>query len=462
MAGKSFADLVRETAKNRDHSGIRNRIALIKAKAENPTFSDGQTEEQKIEQLDKLTTPQVDKLTTQQLYKQVDKSTSQQLFKQLPKQVNTLTSEQVDNLATEQPIKLTSQQVDKSTTTPQIHSTTQQFNKLTSQQIVPFDIYSKPADLKPNQFYILYEIYFKRPFKVHGPYRIGNSENFKIAYGTVRYILSSLVKKGYISRPVSINDGVNYGTTCQINEEKCIPLFGPTHIINSQQINKSTSQQFNNLTTHIQNISTTQQLNNITIQQVDKLANQQQDPSYKLVSKSFKKLTDYIENSVLWKTQGLSIKKCDEWIKEFYPDNPEALLTQLMFAEKTESVLKPKHKTPIHVFYGCLKNGGLTRPKDFEFPEEKQVRQERERVERQQAALQEIENLREKEREVADKLAFLEFLKDKDSVDLLIIEIEKRKHITPKTKTSIRQYRQTGQIDSKLEIALKFEYEKIE
>ena len=179
--------------------------------------------------------------------------------------------------------------------------------------------------------------------------------------------------------------------------------------------------------------------------------------SYKLVSKYLNKLTNYIEFSQFWKSQGLSVKKCEKWIKEFYPDDPESLITQLMFAEKTETVLKPKTKTPAHVFYGCLLNGGLTRPKGFEFPEEKAVRIKKQEIEAQKKILADQQAMREQEKLLADQQVFLILLKNKENVDLLIHKIEKR-FIIPKTKISIKLYRETGQIDSKLETSLKNEF----
>ena len=99
-------------------------------------------------------------------------------------------------------------------------------------------------------------------------------------------------------------------------------------------------------------------------------------------------------------------------------------------------------------------NGGLTRPKDFEFPEEKAARIKKQEIEAKKKILADQVAIREQEKILADQQAFLSLLKNKENVDLLIHKIEKR-FITPKTKISIKLYRETGQIDSKLETALK-------
>ena len=186
---------------------------------------------------------------------------------------------------------------------------------------------------------------------------------------------------------------------------------------------------------------------------------EQVKPPYKLVSKFFKKLTDYIEFSNFWRGQGLTTSKCQEWINEFdfLKDNPEFLITQLMFAEQTDAVLNPKIKTPVHVFYGCLLNGGLTRPKNFEFPEERAARIQREELERQKKNIELQEKMIEQERQLADKIAFLEFLKDKKNINFLITKIEE-KFTGSVIKNSIRLYKKTGKIDSKLHAVLERKY----
>ena len=102
-------------------------------------------------------------------------------------------------------------------------------------------------------------------------------------------------------------------------------------------------------------------------------------------------------------------------------------------------------------------SGGIERPKGFEFPEEKAARIKRLEFEAQQKAISEQEIVRQKEKEMADKKVFLDVLKDKETVDYLITQIES-KFTTPATKFSIKSYRTNGEIDSKLESALQREF----
>jgi len=131
--------------------------------------------------------------------------------------------------------------------------TPEQVDNRTPEQVNQFDIHLKPKDLNLNQYRVLYEIYFKRPFKIKGPKRIGSHHDFPIAYGTVRNALRALYKKNYISKHFSINDGVHKGSSCQVNENKCFPLFGHTNIINSEQVNTMTPGHLNKWTPEHQN-----------------------------------------------------------------------------------------------------------------------------------------------------------------------------------------------------------------
>ncbi len=434
MAGKSFADIVRQSAKDNQSKTILSRIEQIKEKAKKqesfsvipPLKRTEQPNKRASKQASKHTPEQTQPRVREQVFEQVPK----QVFEQAPEQTNTQTSKQAP-------------------TQPNTHTTThtpEQTSNRTTEQPGAFNPLKKPSDLKFNQYQILHYIYFQRPFKVKGPNGISSLLNIK--YGTVRNSLESLARKGYISKPFSINDGINNGSTCLVDENKCFKLFGPTET--EQPDNRATEQ----ATTQPHNYATKQ-----TTTQPGNCTTAQVSSSYKLVSKYLNKLTNYLENSSFWSGQGLSVKKCEEWIKEFYPDDPEALITQLMFAEKTETVLKPKTKTSVHVFYGCLLNGGLTRPKDFEFPHERALRIKKQEIENQEKALAEIELLRQKEKMIADQLAFNDLLSNPENVDILINEIE-NKFLTPKTKISIQTYRKTGKIDSKLENALKREFDK--
>ncbi len=411
------------------------------------------------EQQDNRTTEQPSNSTTGQ----INTRTIEHLPEQVLEQQNNETTGQVDNLTPTQQDNRTIEQLHTGTTTHKSNKTSEQQSDRTTAQVGIFDLNSKPSNLNLNQYRILYELYFNRPFKVKGPLGLGTTKEYPIAYGTVRNSLRSLEKKGYISKPFSINDGVTKGTTCQVNEKICTLLFGTTHVLNSEQQDNRTPAQQGAWTTTQQNISTTGHQHNRTNEQQSKKASEQLNPSNKLVSKYLNKLTNYIENSDFWKKEGLSEKKCGQWLDEFefLKNDPDLLVTQLMFAENTKSVLEPKTKTPVHVFYGCLKNGGLTRPKHFLFPDEKALKIRQQELQIKEKLLADQAAIREKEIKIADELAFNGFMENKENVEFLISEIEKT-FVTPKKKNSIEIYRKGGQIDSTLYNALKNEFGKTE
>lgn len=445
MAGKSFADQVRASAQDHKPDDILARIKKIKSQAG--------------ENLLNQTSGQADKRTIQQTSTQPSNHTTEQLSEHLLEQVSTQPDTHPTKQANNQTSGQNNTQPNKRTSehlyTQQDNRTTGQVPKQsdnrTSEHVPNFFLFQKPSNLKLNQFQILHYIYFCRPFKVKGPDGLTGILNIK--YGTVRNCLRSLVKKGYINKPYSINDGVNNGSTCVVNEICCLKIFGQTQI--EQPSNYTTEQlstQPNNRTS--EQLST--QPNNRTIEQIpaqsDNRTSEHTKTSNNIDRKILNNLSVYIENSEFWKGQGLSLKKCEQWIDEIKHCTPDFLITQLQFGEHTEKVIKSEK--PLSYFRSCIMSGGIERPKGFEFPEEKAARIKQLEFEAQQKAISEQEIFRKKEKELADKQAFLAVLRDKDTINYLITQIEEEKFITPATKVSIKLYRENGAIDSKLEKAL--------
>ena len=159
-------------------------------------------------------------------------------------------------------------------------------------------------------------------------------------------------------------------------------------------------------------------------------------------------LSIYLECSDFWKGQGLTLKKCQQWMTEMQDLTPDFLLIQLQFGEEAETVIKADK--PLSYFRSCLMAGGLERPKGFEFPAEriariKQLDHEARKV------------LKQKEKEIADEDAFLDALKNKEAVDDMVTKIESRFTSTA-MKNSIKAYKQTGDISPRLETALRTEF----
>ena len=205
---------------------------------------------------------------------------------------------------------------------------------------------------------------------------------------------------------------------------------------------------------HLDN-KTLRHLDTKTPEHLDTKTNGHFESTYKTDRQILNNLSVYVESSDYWQGQGLTLKKCEQWIEEMQHCNPDFLLTQLQFGEHTEKVVKSDK--PVSYFRSCLMSGGLERPKEFEFPHEKAARIKQLEFETQQKALSEQESIRQKEKELADKKNFFDVLKDKETVDYLITQIES-KFTTPTTKFSIKSYRTNGEIDSKLEIALQREF----
>jgi len=403
----SLADRIRQAKNSNENTADREKEKNLITSFSAPSTVKSQN--QTPEHVDNRTPEQLDNWTREHLPGQV----SRHVDNRTPEQVST----QVD--------KWTPEQVDK--------WTTEQVDNRTSEHVDTLNTLQKPKDLRLNQYQILHEIYFNRPFKVKGPERIGESTN--IPYGTVRNILKSLTKKGYISKPFSINDGVNKGTSCQVNELKCVSFFGASPIINSEQ----------------QDNRTPGQVDTWTSGQVSNRTSGHLDASYKKERKTYNKLSFYIENSEFWGKQGLTFKKCESWLDELNLE-PDFLHDQLNFAEHTSKVIEAK--TPVSYFYAAVKKDCFHRPSGFEFPEEKRIRIQQEENKRREDLIRQQEENRAKEKELTDREGFLIFLDDKDSVEASVKEIEK-KFMSPGMKIAIKIYRTNGKIDSRLEGRLK-------
>ena len=249
-----------------------------------------------------------------------------------------------------------------------------------------------------------------------------------VPYGTIRGSIKALVREKLISNPVRYRKGMFQGFSYVINES----------LKNKFEQSKPTDS-LTDILTDSQSVGHSER-------------HSEKQSSYKKDRKMFNNLSVYLENSDFWKHQGLSLQKCQSWIDEFSFCDSDMLLQQLQFAEFMDKVKTADN--PISYFYKTLGKGGCTRPTGFEFPEERAERLQKEAIEIRQKSLASLEELREQEKELADKEAFYAFLADKESVLLAINEIEKQ-YVTPKFKISLKVYHDTGRIDSRLEARLK-------
>jgi hypothetical protein len=170
--------------------------------------------------------------------------------------------------------------------------------------------------------------------------------------------------------------------------------------------------------------------------------------SYK---KERKILLKNLSFSDFWFDQGLTQQKLDAWMEEF-SFTEEEWISQLTFGAH-----EPKVKnagSPIKYFYKSLKQGGLTRPEGFEFPEERQARIRKEELEARSKLIEKEQRLREQEKALAEEESLFALLKDRETIEEAIKEFE-RGHVTPRFKISIKTFRDGGPVDDRLENRLR-------
>ena len=227
-----------------------------------------------------------------------------------------------------------------------------------------------------------------------------------VTYGSVRNAIRTFVKLGLITKPILCRFRNNKGFTFKFTKK--VKLHG-------QSVEQS-------------------------VEKFPALIDREIDSLYK------KNLSLY------WSNQGLTQKQIDKWIRDFDLSEDE-METFLLFAEHTKKIIEANN--PVNYFHGCLKkNGGIPRPKGYELPEEYRARLKKEELEARMRLVAEEEKLRQQEKKLAEKEAFLALLKDKEIINEAIKEFEKG-HMTPKFKISIKTFRDNGHVDERLETRLK-------
>ncbi|MCK5520043.1 MAG: hypothetical protein KAI81_02940 [Candidatus Marinimicrobia bacterium] len=228
------------------------------------------------------------------------------------------------------------------------------------------------------------------------------SKETGIAYGSIRHIINSFVNNAIISKPISCKRGKVQGLIFKFSKKIIIP--GQSTEKQSALIKKERKNFFNNLSF----------------------------PNF-------------------WIKQGLIEQKINVWVKEFNFTDKE-WKTQLMFGAHEPKVKNADN--PINYFYKSLKQGGLTRPEGFEFPEERQARIKQKEHEVRKKRIEKEKKMRQQEKELAEEESFFSLLKDKDTIEEAVKEF-KQGHLTPKLKISIKTFKDSRQVDEKLENRLK-------
>lgn len=251
-----------------------------------------------------------------------------------------------------------------------------------SQTLLPaLDLSKKPSDLTKEQFEILHFVYFSRPFKVRSDkgLAIGDLLDSPMTASNVRNRLKSLVNKGYIGKPCSVNDGISQGSTCSVNIVKCLKIFGPSGLVVDE---------------HVGNRSFAPELHRSSDPESKRL----RDPEHSLYSSSgFNKTTTtktdidlsdpelsfWLDHGLTEKTVKNVMNDCN--ITEF------AVMASFKHAAfdmvVNKRIEKIKLKNPINYFFAVMKKTGFY-PKPVNYKSHLQILIEQEEAEKQRLVLE--------------------------------------------------------------------------
>ena len=290
-----------------------------------------------------------------------------------------------------------------------------------------FSEWSKPADLTDRQFKVLWYIYFNRPFKVRSNSGLGAIDC--MGPNNAKNQLKSLVKKGYIDKPFSVNDGILKGSNCRVNETKCMPLFGPSPIPNPDPINRLIS----NPVTHRPSDPVTQWHSNpVTHRPSDPVT----DPVGSLISSSSYKdktttksargsILDHILESnnelAYWKEKGLTGKQMADWIRQF-DLTAEDLVQSLCYCrfklvDEGIEESKPVRDALDWIFKILKRSGAHPRPKDYKSFQQKLVEREMARCKEVQREINALKNARLELARAENELRFERMLQDPECTE---------------------------------------------
>jgi len=260
---------------------------------------------------------------------------------------------------------------------------------------VIFDPAKKPRDLTMDQFRILHFVYFNRPFKLRSNkgLAIGDLINPTMTAPNVRNKLVSLVKKGYIEKPFSVNNGISQGSTCRVNLEKCILLFGKSGLDETGTVIQWST-------------GPVVQRSSGTV------------PSSYSSSLLYKTTTGPMDLSdpdlAYWSENGLTDDKIRKWVKEFKLS--EGVIVNSLRWAKFDLVDNGKEKfikeDVQSWFYGSLKKGGYSKPVNFKSHQQKMIEKEKAELEIMKAEVEKLEALRKQKQDVRMTLEFESMMSD--------------------------------------------------
>ncbi|WP_027360156.1 hypothetical protein [Desulforegula conservatrix] len=290
----------------------------------------------------------------------------------------------------------------------------------------------KPSDLNNHQYQLLHAIYFHRPFKVDAERNDGIGDLIvpPVSVDNVRSRIKSLLKKGYILDRFSVNCSPQKMTTCIVNTDKCLPLFGETHIRNDDQLKLRSNSPDPMFYSRVAEIPDNRVHNRITESYFNRpdnrpteSPNNRQDTLISSSSSSYFKnttttandsVTDWIREQLLhpelefWNSNNISVEQVTRAISSVVVE-PEVLIQSMKYYAFEASKPDAKQPDTNHWFYflgGVKKNGLWLRPSGYESHEERAIRIKDEIIKSRQ---DELTKLRERNLKAAQLERDLEF-----------------------------------------------------
>jgi hypothetical protein len=309
------------------------------------------------------------------------------------------TPEQASKQAPELKIEQTSKQAPELKIEQAPEQVSKHLSKQASKQAPEIDFLKKPQNLNLNQYIVLHHIYFNRPFKIKG--KEGIAEVLNIKYGTVRNSIESLINKGYIHKPFSINDGINKGSNCHLNKLECLKIFGNTSDKNIKN-------------------RTPEQAPEQAPEQVSKQAPTSNSSSSSFNNKATTSKIESIFNNHpelgYWRNKNLNPKRINEWIK-ITDCSLETMIQYLCYCRF--DMIENNHEKEKNInnvfnwFYKIIEQyGDYPKPKNYKSHQEKQIDKEQQLLETREKEIQKLKELRLKKIEQERDLDFEKMMAD--------------------------------------------------
>ena len=279
------------------------------------------------------------------------------------------------------------------------------------------DYLKKPSDLNQAQYDLLKVIYFNRPYRVDTEKNdgIGNMLSPPVSVDNVRSRTKSLIKKGYILQRFSINASPNKMTTCIVNTDKCMAIFGPTPIKNEDQIKLRSNNRITEYTDNRPDNRMTEYPNNRLDNRLNTLISSSSVYNNKTTTTNggdaIEKILDHPELE-FWRGHGTTAKQILNGIQ-----TTGTTLENFIQSMKHYAHEEPKSDKPpmAHMIGGIKRNGIWAKKPDYKSHEEKQAEIQAQIITDRAQELQRLKEIREKTAKIERDLEFEKFMADRDA-----------------------------------------------